>query len=514
MIIHAVSLVDVPETALNYDANACYDDGNCSYPTFGCLDSTASNYNVLATVDDGTCCYSPLFTLLMNDTYGDGWNNNEFTLTSEDNMESYGPFTFNNGYSDEVSFCLPNGCYSVNCDNGNWQEEVSWTLKDANDSTILSGGSPFSQQLCVYSVIYGCTNSIADNYNADANTDDGSCIISGCTNANADNYNADANTDDGSCIISGCTNANADNYNADANTDDGSCIISGCTNAIADNYNVEANNDDGSCIISGCTDINALNYDIIANEDDGSCEYYCENNITLTIVTDCWGEETSWSIVDENNVELENTNTHSYEDITTYNIDLCLNNGCYTFNIEDSYGDGVNGSQWFYCNVDGNYFITNQDDSTLLVEMDDSDFGFGTSHQFCLGTIISGCTNDLADNYNPEAIQDDGSGIISGCTNAIADNYNAEANNDDGSCIISGCTNTIADNYNADANTDDGSCIISGCTNTIADNYNADANNDDGSCIISGCTNTIADNYNADANTDDGLDARYCSTMH
>ena len=118
--------------------------------------------------------------------------------------------------------------------------------------------------------------------------------------------------------------------------------------------------------------------------------------------------------------------------------------------------------------------------------------------------IISGCTNTIADNYNADANTDDGSCIISGCTNTIADNYNAEANNDDGSCIISGCTNTIADNYNADANTDDGSCIISGCTNAIADNYNADANTDDGSCIISGCTNTIADNYNADANTDDG----------
>ena len=116
----------------------------------------------------------------------------------------------------------------------------------------------------------------------------------------------------------------------------------------------------------------------------------------------------------------------------------------------------------------------------------------------------SGCTNSAADNYDPTALFDDGSCIISGCTNPAADNYNPEANNDDGSCIISGCTNPVADNYDPEANSDDGSCIISGCTNPAADNYNAEANNDDGSCIISGCTNPNAENYNPDANEDDG----------
>ena len=116
----------------------------------------------------------------------------------------------------------------------------------------------------------------------------------------------------------------------------------------------------------------------------------------------------------------------------------------------------------------------------------------------------TGCTNPAADNFDPSALIDDGSCIISGCTNPAADNYNPEANNDDGSCIISGCTNPAADNYDPAANTDDGSCIISGCTNPAADNYNPEANNDDGSCIISGCTNPNADNYDPAANNDDG----------
>ncbi len=75
----------------------------------------------------------------------------------------------------------------------------------------------------------GCTDSTALNYDAAANTDDGSCIavVNGCTDATALNYDAAANTDDGSCIavVNGCTDATANNFNSSANTDDGSCTF-------------------------------------------------------------------------------------------------------------------------------------------------------------------------------------------------------------------------------------------------------------------------------------------------
>jgi hypothetical protein len=52
--------------------------------------------------------------------------------------------------------------------------------------------------------IYGCTDSIAENYDSDANIDDNSCeYIYGCMSPNADNYNSTATMDDGSCICSG-----------------------------------------------------------------------------------------------------------------------------------------------------------------------------------------------------------------------------------------------------------------------------------------------------------------------
>ena len=156
---------------------------------------------------------------------------------------------------------------------------------------------------------YGCTDMMAQNYNADVNTEDGSCYyqagctqagyleyytqgyeadfdngscntlaVFGCMDSEAFNYNPEANVDNEGCIpvVLGCTNPLAFNYNPAANTDDDSCIpfIYGCTDATMFNYDPEANAEDCSCIpyIYGCTDSSAFNYDPAANTDNGSCE--------------------------------------------------------------------------------------------------------------------------------------------------------------------------------------------------------------------------------------------------
>ena len=65
---------------------------------------------------------------------------------------------------------------------------------------------------------------LADNFNSDANEDDGNCIYFGCTDINAINYDSLANEDDGTCLILGCMNSSACNYNSNATLDNGSCI--------------------------------------------------------------------------------------------------------------------------------------------------------------------------------------------------------------------------------------------------------------------------------------------------
>ena len=150
-----------------------------------------------------------------------------------------------------------------------------------------------------------------------------------------------------------------------------------------------------------------------------------------------------------------------------------------------------------------------------------------------------GCTSSSANNYNPNAVYNDGSCCyVAGCTDSLGINYNPSACYNDGSCIypiygcmdptmfnynplantsfnpsncipfVYGCTITGDPNYNPLANTDDGSCVPSvyGCTDPTAFNYSALAIIDDGSCIpvVYGCIDSTSLNYNSSANTNDG----------
>ena len=133
---------------------------------------------------------------------------------------------------------------------------------------------------------------------------------------------------------------------------------------------------------------------------------------------------------------------------------------------------------------------------------------------------------------------DDGQPIF-GCTDPNACNWWEVATNDNGMCFYQdevGCTNPMADNYDPDNYGETGLCeglctFHEGCTNPEALNWdeatayavgtlymseldneemcvfdeNDDEGSDEGSVgIIEGCTNSDAENYNELANTNDG----------
>jgi len=137
-------------------------------------------------------------------------------------------------------------------------------------------------------LIYGCTDPTMFNFNINANTDDGDCepYVFGCTDSTMFNYNPLANSDNNSCIpyISGCTDPSMLNYNSQANTEDFSCIpyIYGCMDSTALNFDSLANTDNGSCIeiIMGCMDPDAYNYEPVANVNDTLSCLYSANCIT------------------------------------------------------------------------------------------------------------------------------------------------------------------------------------------------------------------------------------------
>ena len=74
-------------------------------------------------------------------------------------------------------------------------DDSEWVVLDLDTWVYLGSHAELQAS------ILGCTDALANNYNPDATSDDGSCTydVSGCTDPSASNYNADATSDDGSC---------------------------------------------------------------------------------------------------------------------------------------------------------------------------------------------------------------------------------------------------------------------------------------------------------------------------
>jgi hypothetical protein len=111
------------------------------------------------------------------------------------------------------------------------------------------------------------------------------------------------------------------------------------------------------------------------------------NSAQLDLTFDCWPNEVSWELVSDatGNLLASGDGYPGNADGTTVSEIFCLAEGCYTFTIFDSYGDGMNGSAFGSCSIDGNYQITG-DDGTVLVEMTapNADYGDFATHTFCI----------------------------------------------------------------------------------------------------------------------------------
>lgn len=187
------------------------------------------------------------------------------------------------------------------------------------------------------------------------------------------------------------------------------------------------------------------------------------DGVTLTLSTDCWGEEVSWILANSQGATIDQIAPGSLASSTTYTWGFCLAPGCYTLTVNDGFGDGMFGSQYGSCTIDGNYFITSSDGS-VLVQMATPDYGFQVVENFCIEEPgVPGCTDQNACNYDPAAEANDGSCDYSciGCTNPQACNFNPNATTEDGSCTFpDGCTDSDACNFNPMATCNDGSCTF------------------------------------------------------
>jgi|688.fasta_scaffold16780_6 PKD repeat protein/photosystem II stability/assembly factor-like uncharacterized protein len=106
------------------------------------------------------------------------------------------------------------------------------------------------------------------------------------------------------------------------------------------------------------------------------------NPITVTVDLDDYPNETSWSITNDlTGIAVANGGPfQGHEDQTTETATFCLDQGCYTFTIADSYGDGI------CCdNGNGSYTVTNPVLGTIA---SGGSFGASEGTGFCVSLSV------------------------------------------------------------------------------------------------------------------------------
>ncbi|MEE3037770.1 MAG: DUF3105 domain-containing protein, partial [Bacteroidota bacterium] len=362
----------------------------------GCTDATAVNYNPDANLDDGSC---------------------EFCIDSD--------------LIDSNAFCIEIyepvcGCNNVTFNNSCYAE--------------ISGVVNWIAGECSSSNVFGCTDETASNYNPDAIMDDGSCVA--CQELTTINFSVDASylisAEYDNVLVNGSWDAFGDSNQywgawgvtltddnmdgiytgslslepgfyeyvhalsgpADGNSGWGiigyapdDCALG--TNPIsgddAPNYYFDAQcgqvidlpiicfgecNDCSVIITTGCMDPSADNYNPGATEDDGSCTYCEEFQVSILSTQDVYFEGSSDGYVIATGVNGTND----------YNIIVF----------------DLNGTQQ-------NPFALSA--GVYIVSVTDMISGCTSEAQFSINELFSnipGCTDSLANNFNPEANIDNG----------------------------------------------------------------------------------------------------------
>ncbi len=424
-------------------------DTLCAPPQIlGCTDTLATNYDPAATVDDGSCAYPCAAAQLVLDGAGDFF----FALTNEGGWNSIGNYS---GEATVIDLCLPDGCYTFAFESQDSLTGAAASILQGNQIIGffslwgMSGTYQFSigNETCGNDSIGGCTDPNALNYNPIASFDDSSCQYPEPCDANEilitvhsgswaseiswailqDSTVIVPATDQGYvnnstylsnvCLPNGCYtialyDSYGDGWNGGSFTASlgGNTLATGTVNAPGTYAELILSVNDSSCVIfeeiPGCTDAEAINYNPDATINDGSCQYEgpcLANEVTVIIQTgNSWGNEVTWHIEQDSEL-LATGGDGAYQNNSVYELTTCLPDGCYNFQLLDSFGDGWNGAtfQVLY-------------DSMIVASgtLPAGNFGsvpFGINSASCADSTGSGgCTDPDALNYDWSAIYDDG----------------------------------------------------------------------------------------------------------
>ena len=452
---------DLSET-ITYTPNPCIE---------GCTDPTQESYNPWATIDDGSCSGTTCDTevtdqITMEITFDNwpsetGWSmtSGVYGIIGEEQAGAYDyndigqTYTYNfcvdknagfefiitDTYGDGLAGSTSGGTLDGSVIIYDCNGDVIWEL-DPDFGTVAYSGQQFGTECEVVEEIFGCTDPDYQEFNPEANVDDGSCgtpHILGCTDPNSINYNPDATKQE---LIPVC---------------DYTLIIK---DAAGDGWGNSYLGVSQGGVPLGTYTMGPGNYEQTFPLQLSSSEeikvYYFQVG----------GPQSTPQ-------EVQFQTWHNSFIIEGADGEILISEGENPFE---------NNGQGALQNFESPFFIT----YTALPYCGD----------ICI-PIVEGCMTEGSLNYNPNANSDDGScvPVIYGCTDPTAFNYNPDANTENGSCVevVYGCTNPESVNYDPNANTDNGTCIepVVGCTDPASYNYDPNANvSDPEACLYdAGC---------------------------
>ena len=153
---------------------------------------------------------------------------------------------------------------------------------------------------------------------------------------------------------------------------------------------------------------------------EGGTEY------TITLNFDCWAQENSWEIRNSAGTMVASSggtypsSVSQSQVVEGFTLDP---DDCYTFVFMDEYGDGMHGSQWNSCTVDGNISIKDQYDNEVYYydgSYDVAEESSGFSSTFVSAVNEAGLKGQVEMNPNPTSgiLNVNLSGSINGETQA------------------------------------------------------------------------------------------------